>query len=67
MFLIIVGFYTGPNGRGPLPVPGLSGQNPNNQNVYGQQPSFGQNNYNPTGQYPNNQYGTGYYQIILGK
>jgi hypothetical protein len=35
--------------------------------MYGQQPPLGQNNYNPTGQYPNNQYGTGYYRIILQK
>ncbi len=48
-----------PNGRGPLPTPSL-----NNQNMYAQQPSSGQNNYNPAGQNPNNQYGTGYYPII---
>jgi hypothetical protein len=55
-FSFSVGFYNGPNGRAPLPVPGL-----NNQNMYGQQPSFGQNNYNPVGQYPNSQYSTDYY------
>jgi hypothetical protein len=33
--------------------------------MYGQQPSFGQNNYNPVGQYPNSQYSTDYYWIIL--
>jgi len=35
--------------------------------MYGQQPSFDHNNYNPAGQYPNNQHATGYYQIILQK
>jgi hypothetical protein len=41
-----------------MPAPGL-----NNQNNNGQQPSYGQNNYNPSAQSPNNQYGIGYYQI----
>ncbi|CAF2997973.1 unnamed protein product [Rotaria sp. Silwood2] len=52
-----MGFYTGPNGRGPLPIPGLYIQDSNNQNIYDQKPDFGTNNYNPAGQYPNNQYG----------
>ena len=56
---LFVGFYMAPNGRGPLPTPGL-----NNPNMYGQQPSFGQNNYNSAAQNPNNQLGAGYYQII---
>jgi hypothetical protein len=57
--LFFVGFYNGPNGRGPVPVPGINSQNSINQNLYGQQPSSGQNGNTPTGPSANNQYGTG--------
>ncbi len=62
-----VGFYTVPNGRGPLAISGLNSQKPNNIAMYGQKSSFDQNNYQPTRQYPSNQYGTGYYRMILQK
>ncbi|CAF4792469.1 unnamed protein product [Rotaria sp. Silwood1] len=53
----LMGFYAGPNGRGPFPISGLYNQYSNNQNMYEQKPNFGTYNYNPLGQYPNNQYG----------